>query len=49
MKYLSRLLYPLAAGYSLYTLTYENHKSWYSWAIGSAVGTVYTFGFIMIP
>jgi hypothetical protein len=48
MKYLSYLLYPLVAGYAVYSLSYEQHKSWYSWILGSLTGCVYTFGFIMM-
>lgn len=47
-KYLSYILYLLVIGYSIYSLIYEEHKSWYSWILGSLVGTVYTFGFIMM-
>jgi len=38
----------LVLGYSMYSLIYEDHKSWYSWILSSLVGTVYTFGFIMM-
>jgi len=48
MIYLSYALYPLVIGYACYSVMYENHKSWYSWILGSLVGTVYTFGFIMM-
>jgi len=48
MRYLSWILYPLVVSYSVYSLIYETHKSWYSWILGSLVGTVYTFGFIMM-
>merc|ERR1711920_1063897 len=48
MRYLSCVMYPLVVGYSLYSLSYESHKSWYSWLLGSIVGCVYTFGFIMM-
>ena len=48
MKYLSYVLYPLSLGFSVYSLLYNQHKSWYSWLLGSAVGCVYTFGFIMM-
>jgi len=48
MKYLAWLLLPLVGGYSVYSLVYETHKSWYSWVISSLAGTVYTFGFIMM-
>jgi len=48
MKYLSYVLYPLSLGFSVFSLFYSQHKSWYSWVLGSAVGCVYTFGFIMM-
>jgi len=48
MKYLSWVLYPLVIGYSIYTLLYQTHKSWYSWILTSLTGCVYTFGFIMM-
>jgi hypothetical protein len=48
MKYLSYCLYPLVIGYSIYSVMYNSHKSWYSWILNSLVGTVYTFGFIMM-
>jgi len=48
MKYLSYVLYPLSLGFSVFSLLYSQHKSWYSWLLGSAVGCVYTFGFIMM-
>ena len=48
MKYLSWVLYPLVAGYGVYSLIYKSHKSWYSWILNSLVGAVYTFGFILM-
>lgn len=48
MRYLSYVLYPLVIGYSIYTLTYDTHKSWYSWILSSLVGAVYMFGFILM-
>eukprot|EP00742_Colponemidia_sp_Colp-10_P005287 GILJ01005648.1.p1 GENE.GILJ01005648.1~~GILJ01005648.1.p1 ORF type:complete len:640 (+),score=113.93 GILJ01005648.1:145-1920(+) len=48
MRYMSWVLYPLVIGYSIYSLYEHEHKSWYSWLLGSLVGTVYTFGFIMM-
>lgn len=48
MRYLSYALYPLVIGYSIYALMYETHKSWYSWLLGSLVGAVYLFGFILM-
>jgi len=48
MRYLSYLLYPLVIGYAIYSLTYQTHKSWYSWVLNSLTGCIYTFGFIMM-
>ena len=48
MRYLSYALYPLVAGYAIYALLYETHRSWYSWVLHSLVGAVYTFGFILM-
>mmetsp|Transcript_28550 Transcript_28550/g.69605 ORF Transcript_28550/g.69605 Transcript_28550/m.69605 type:complete len:716 (-) Transcript_28550:127-2274(-) len=48
MEYLSYVLYPLIAAYAVYSLFYEEHKSLYSWILGSLVGSVYMFGFIMM-
>ncbi|ORX88419.1 cleft lip and palate transmembrane 1 [Basidiobolus meristosporus CBS 931.73] len=44
--YLSYVAYPLLFCYAIYTLIYETHRGWYSWVLGTAVGFVYTFGFI---
>lgn len=44
------VLAPMVAGYALYSLLYEKHRSWYSWALTSTTGFIYTFGFIqMVP
>jgi hypothetical protein len=48
MRYLSYALYPLVAGYAVYSLMYKTHTSWYSWVLHSLVGAVYTFGFILM-
>jgi len=48
MRYLSYVLYPLCFGYSIYSVMYGHHKSWWSWLLSSLVGCVYTFGFIMM-
>jgi hypothetical protein len=48
MRYVSYLLYPLLLMYAIYSLYYESHKSWYSWVLGTAVGFIYMFGFIMM-
>ncbi|GAX82575.1 hypothetical protein CEUSTIGMA_g10001.t1 [Chlamydomonas eustigma] len=47
-RYLSYVLYPLVIGYSIYSLVYNKHKSWYSWILSSLVGAVYMFGFILM-
>ena len=31
-------------GYSIYSLMYESHKSWYSYVLNTLVGFVYAFG-----
>ncbi|XP_072945847.1 lipid scramblase CLPTM1L [Epargyreus clarus] len=50
MRYLARLLYPLCAAGAVYSLLYEPHKGWYSWALHSVVNGVYAFGFLfMLP
>ncbi|OMO90393.1 Cleft lip and palate transmembrane 1 [Corchorus capsularis] len=48
MKYLSYVLFLLVAGFSVYSLMYERHKSWYSWILSSLTSCVYMFGFIMM-
>jgi hypothetical protein len=42
--YLSYVLFPLMACYTVYSIMYEKHKSWYSFILGTLVGFVYTFG-----
>ncbi|ORZ01241.1 cleft lip and palate transmembrane protein 1-domain-containing protein [Syncephalastrum racemosum] len=49
-KYLMWLAYPLLAGYAVYSLLYDEHKSWYSYVLKTLVEFVYMFGFItMLP
>ncbi|KAG0287506.1 hypothetical protein BGZ96_008570 [Linnemannia gamsii] len=45
-KYLSYAAFPLLGCYAIYSVVYEEHKSWYSFVVGTLVGFVYTFGFI---
>ncbi|KAJ3068454.1 Cleft lip and palate transmembrane protein 1 like protein [Podochytrium sp. JEL0797] len=45
-QYLAYALYPLLAGYTIYSAVYEEHKGWYSFIVGTLVGFVYMFGFI---
>jgi len=42
------LIIPLVTGYSIYSLLHNPHKSFYSWALGSLVGFVYAFGFVLM-
>lgn len=48
--HLLHVIIPLIIGYSVYSLLYISHKSFYSWILNSLVGFVYSFGFIlMVP
>ena len=44
VKYLCYVLFLLVAGFSVYSLMYERHKSWYSWILSSLTSCVYMFG-----
>eukprot|EP00494_Astrolonche_serrata_P032766 UN33035 len=48
MKYLTYVLLVLMAGFAIYSLKYDKHKSWYSWILSSLTSCVYMFGFIMM-
>jgi hypothetical protein len=45
-KFLSIAVVPLLMGYTVYSVFYMEHKSWYSFVLGTLVGFVYAFGFI---
>jgi len=47
-RYLSWALYPLLACYAVYSLTYQEHRGWYSWVLSMMYGFLLTFGFIMM-
>lgn len=47
-KYMYILAVPLLIAYGIYSLFYETHKSWYSFVITTLVGSVYTYGFLMM-
>ncbi|KAK1243840.1 hypothetical protein MKX08_001978 [Trichoderma sp. CBMAI-0020] len=47
-KYMYMLAVPLLIAYGIYSLIYESHKSWYSFVITTLVGSVYTYGFLMM-
>lgn len=42
------VVFPLVFGYSAYSLLHISHKSFYSWFLGSLVGFVYAFGFVLM-
>lgn len=46
MGYMSKLSIPLIGGYAIYSMFYNEHKSWYSFVLNTLVGCIYTFGFI---
>ncbi|CAD7956569.1 unnamed protein product [Amoebophrya sp. A120] len=48
VRYMSYLLYPLLGCYTVYTLVYNVHKSWYSFILKTLAGYIYVFGFIMM-
>ncbi|KAI1316965.1 hypothetical protein EDD11_009209 [Mortierella claussenii] len=45
-KYLSWAAFPMLGCYAIYSVLYQEHKSWYSFIVSTLVGFVYTFGFI---
>jgi hypothetical protein len=50
MRYLTYLLIPLVLAYAGYSVTYLEHRGWYSFVVTTLVGAVYAFGFLaMLP
>jgi Cleft lip and palate transmembrane protein 1 (CLPTM1) len=47
-KYLYMVAVPLLLAYAIYSVIYEEHKSWYSFIITWLVGSVYAYGFLMM-
>ncbi|KIV99037.1 uncharacterized protein PV09_09212 [Verruconis gallopava] len=47
-RYMYMLAIPLLAAYAVYSVIYEEHKSWYSFVITTLVGSVYAYGFLMM-
>ena len=47
-KYLYMIAVPLLLAYAAYSVTYDTHKSWYSFVIATLVGSVYAYGFLMM-
>eukprot|EP01116_Phalansterium_solitarium_P013523 TRINITY_DN30906_c0_g1_i1.p1 TRINITY_DN30906_c0_g1~~TRINITY_DN30906_c0_g1_i1.p1 ORF type:complete len:330 (+),score=-19.59 TRINITY_DN30906_c0_g1_i1:48-992(+) len=45
-QYLMYGFAPIIVGYALYSLIFDLHAGWYSWALNSLVAVVYTLGFI---
>ena len=48
MTYLSYVLYPMMAIYTIYSGVYNHHKGWYSFVLNTAVGGIYIYGFILM-
>lgn len=48
VKVLSVAILPLVAGYAAYSLLYNEHRSWVSYLLHTAVGFVYAFGFVLM-
>ena len=46
MTYMYYAMVPIVIGYSIYSILYDTHKSWYSFILNTLVGCIYTFGFI---
>lgn len=47
-KYMYVAGVPLLLAYAVYSVIYEEHKSWYSFVITTLVGSVYAYGFLMM-
>ncbi|KAL4898608.1 cleft lip and palate transmembrane protein 1-domain-containing protein [Aspergillus ambiguus] len=47
-RWLYIIAVPLLGAYAAYSLIYNTHKSWYSYVIETLVGSVYTYGFLMM-
>lgn len=47
-KYLYMVAVPLLLAYAVYSVIYDEHKSWYSFIITWLVGSVYAYGFLMM-
>eukprot|EP00392_Amoebophrya_sp_AT5.2_P002056 g2061.t1 len=48
IQYMSYILYPLMVVYTVYSLLYNTHRSWYSFFLKTCAGYIYMFGFIMM-
>ena len=46
MGYMTYAAIPIVGGYAIYSMLYNEHKSWYSFILNTLVGCIYTFGFI---
>lgn len=47
-QYLGAILLPVTAVYTIYSLFYDEHRSWYSWLITSLASAVYALGFVLM-
>lgn len=48
LHFVLTLLAPLVAGFVAHSFLYVKHSSWAEWALGTAVGAVYAFGFALM-
>ena len=48
MKYIVRLLGPVVVGWTLYSLVYRKHESWWFWIVNSLASFVYGAGFLLM-
>jgi hypothetical protein len=49
-SHIAAVLLPVVVGFATRSLVYDQHASWLSWALGTAVGVVHTLSFVgMIP
>ena len=46
MTYMQYSMFPIIGGYSIYSIMYNEHKSWYLFVLNTLVGCIYMFGFI---
>jgi len=48
MKYLAAGFLPIIAAYSIYSLSFDCHKGWYSYVLATCASCVYSMGFILM-
>ena len=48
MKYISGLVIPIVLAWSVYSLVWEKHPSWWGWVVNSLASFVYSAGFLLM-